>query len=602
MTREMQTTAPDPVDGSRPAAAPSRRIDARTLAVAATLVALIPFVVAIAQVLSADQFAIHGDGAIIELRVRDVGSHTPLLGSYQRFGWRQPGPWLFYLLAVPYRLLGSHFSGLQVGALLVNAAALVGVAATVLRRFGPVPALWAVTLCSVLVQALGTERLSDPWEPRVTVLPFVLLAVLAAAVASGAAWAGPFAVGVGSFLMQAQTTLVPVAAALLGFAALAFLWRWTGQARTTGVGAAAAAIRVPVLASVAVLVVLWLPPLLHELGGEPSNVGRMVAFARNSPPTLGPGDAVSALALQLDLDAGWITGRTPVVYAVGTVDLSDARTFPLSLLVLGVATVAAALRRDRSAVLGATVVLGWVLGVLSLSRLVGELFDWILYWTWGLGLAAWLAAGICGWRAFAPGRRGWAELPAGGLLAVAVMAVVGTGVLGDDGLDEPDDRVRNLVVELADEVDVALEGTEGPVLVRSEMQLEALFSDGEIGVEPMALAVERAGHDVRVSPAFAAKLGDHRTGDDAVTEVVMVTDPEVASAAGDDVVGTVQPLSDEEAAELVDLRTDLGGRGFADATVEEVPPGDDLLKRDVGRLRQLEAYRPMTVIVRPLGG
>jgi hypothetical protein len=249
-----------------------------------------------------------------------------------------------------------------------------------------------------------------------------------------------------------------------------------------------------------------------------------------------------------------------------------------------------------------TVILGWVLGVLSLSRLVGELFDWILYWTWGLGLAAWLAAGICAWRALAPERRRWAEVPVGGVLALGVVALVGVSLVGDDGLDEPDERVRNLVVELADDVDDALEGTRGPVLVRSEMQLEALFAVGDIGVEAMALAVERAGYDVRVPPSLAPKVGDHRTRDDAVAEVVMVTDEEVARAAGADVVGTVQPLNEEEAAELDRLRIELGQRGLADATVEEIPPGDNLLKRDVGRLRQLEAYQPMTVIVRPIGG
>jgi hypothetical protein len=188
------------------------------------------------------------------------------------------------------------------------------------------------------------------------------------------------------------------------------------------------------------------------------------------------------------------------------------------------------------------------------------------------------------------------------VLAFGVVALVGVSLVGDDGLDEPDERVRNLVVELADDVDDALEGTHGPVLVRSEMQLEALFAVGDIGVEAMALAVERAGYDVRVPPSLAPKVGDHRTRDDAVAEVVMVTDEEVARAAGADVVGTVQPLNEEEAAELDRLRIELGQRGLADATVEEIPPGDNLLKRDVGRLRQLEAYQPMTVIVRPIGG
>ena len=600
---EMQTTsAPGPAVTSPPGPASRWRLDARSLALATTAVALVPVVVAVVRALLADQFAIHSDAAIIELRVRDVGSDTPLLGSYQRFGWRQPGPWLFYVLTVPYRLLGSTFAGLQVGALLINAAALVGVALTVLKRFGAVSALWAVALCSVLVHALGIEILSDPWEPRVTVLPFVLLLVLAAALSSGAAWAAPFAVGVGSFLMQAQTTLVPVVAALLALGALGYGWHWWRSARAAGDQTRPPApIRVPVVATFVVLGVLWLPPLLHELGGEPSNIGRMLEFARDSPPTLGPRDALSALSLQTDLDAGWITGSTPVVYTVGRVDLSDAPAVPLSLLALGLATALAVVRRDRAAAVGATVLAAWGLGLLSLSRLVGELFDWILYWTWGLGAATWLAAGVCGWRALPRRQRRRLDVPVGGLLSLGVLALVCGSIATDDGLSEPEDRVRTLVTELAPEVETALGGTRGPVLVRSEMELEALFTDGDIGVELMALAVERAGHDVRVSPTLTSKVGEHRVGDDAVAEVVMVTDPAAVAAAGDDVVGSVQPLTDEEEAELATLRTDLASLGLADATVEEIPPDEQLLKLRVGRLRQLEDYQPMSVIVRRLG-
>ena len=589
------TDAPRPAV-ARPHLGSMRRPDARTLVIVATAIALAPFVLALVRVLSADQFAIHGDAALIELRVRDVGSNTPLLGSYQRFGWNQPGPWLFYLLALPYRLLGSDFSGLQVGALVIGGAALVATAAVVYKRFGAVPALWTVVLCSVLVQALGPERLSDPWEPRVTVLPFVLFLVLTGALGSGAAWAGPFAVGVGSFLAQAQTTLVPVVGALLALGALAFLWH---RRRSTG-DASRTALRIPVIATLVVIGVLWLPPLLHELGGEPSNVGRMLDFARNSPPTLGPRDAAAALSLQLDLAAGWITGSIPIVYAVGVVDLSEPPTVPLSLIALGLATAAAAVRRDRSMALGATIIAGWALALLSLSRLVGELFDWILFWTWGLGMLTWVAAGVCGWRSLPVERRRRLDAPVGGVLTLGLLVLVAISVVRDDGLDEPDDPVRTLAVELADEVAAALEGVDGPVLVRSELELDALFADSEVGTEPMALAVERAGHDVRVLPSLAPKLGDHRTRDDAMAEVVMVTDGDAVRAAGDDVVGSVESLTEQERDELAVLRADLGALGLEDATLEDVPPDDHELRLSIGRLRHLETFQPMTVIVRAL--
>ena len=64
------------------------------------------------------------------LRVGDVGGPwTPLVGSYQRFGFNQPGPLLLYALALPYRLVGRRYLGLKWGALAIGSLS----AACVLR-------------------------------------------------------------------------------------------------------------------------------------------------------------------------------------------------------------------------------------------------------------------------------------------------------------------------------------------------------------------------------------------------------------------------------------------------------------------------------------
>ncbi len=130
--------------GAEPVAARARpwwRRD-RHVVTAAVVLTVLPLLVAVPRVLSKGAFALHGDDALVELRVRDIGSHTPLVGSYQRFGYNQPGPSLFYLLVLPYRLLGSRFAGLQVAALLTNAVAIVGIAVVAFRRGGTVLAGW----------------------------------------------------------------------------------------------------------------------------------------------------------------------------------------------------------------------------------------------------------------------------------------------------------------------------------------------------------------------------------------------------------------------------------------------------------------------------
>lgn len=572
-------------------------------AVAATTLGLVPFLVILVRVVAADLFAIHGDGVLIEMRVRDVGSaDTPLLGSYQRFGWNMPGPLFFYLLAVPYRLLGSDFAGLQVGAVLIHAAAFVGVAATVFRRFGAVPTVWAVALLSVLVHALGPQRLADPWEPLVTVLPFVLFLVLAATMASGSARAMPFAVGVGTFLAQAQATLAPTVVALLLVGGAALAGSLLRRHRATGAISALRAARRPLLATAVVLAVTWFPPLLHELTSAPSNVAAVADWLGQSQPTLGPRAALSTIALQFDHRAGWITGEVPLVFGAGTLDLTGLPVAPVPILVLVAATAVAARRRDSSAVLGAFVLLGFGFGLVALSRLVGELFVWIVYWTWGLGMAAWLAAGICAWRSLpAPWRRR-AEHGAAAALTFGVVALAAMTVGDADEIRAPDDRVRRAVLEMADDVEAALPDADGPVLVRSELLIEDLFVEDDVGVEFLSLALERAGPDVRVSPHLAFRFGDHRATDDATTEVVLVSHLPASPGPGTEVVGPVALLTAAEAAELEDLTDELRAEGLEGATREEIPdgPDHDIRVYQIGRASQLASYLPISALVRDL--
>src|SRR6476469_5029202 len=81
--------------------------------------------------------ALHGrhwypvlDLAMTEFRVRDVfGPHTPLIGLPGRIGeypnqGSHPGPLSFYLLAPPFRLLGSSPWALEVGAIVVHLGAI----------------------------------------------------------------------------------------------------------------------------------------------------------------------------------------------------------------------------------------------------------------------------------------------------------------------------------------------------------------------------------------------------------------------------------------------------------------------------------------------
>ncbi|MEY2589994.1 MAG: hypothetical protein QOJ67_1978 [Acidimicrobiaceae bacterium] len=567
----------------------------RRIVVIAVAVTLLPLVVAAVRALVAHRVATNADDALIELRVRDVGtSHTPLIGSYQRFGFNQPGPLLLYLLAIPYRLFGSTFAGAQVGALLLNGLAVAGMAWTVLRRRGMLAAIACLAFVAVLMHAMGAERLSDPWEPNATILLVALLLLLVWEVAGGAAWALPVLTAVGSLLAQAQSSLALVVVVLLGFALLALV-----------VAARRAqppvSWRKPAITAAIVLVVVWMPPLLHELGGEPSNVAKMWDFIRESNGRLGLRNAARSVGLQLGQRGSWWTGTTPLRPFDGTVDVGAGPALPIGALVVGLAAAVAVRRRAwLEARLAVTVLVGCFAAVLSLSRITGPLFDWLLLWTWALAMVAWFAVALCVWAVLPSDWRAKVRTLA---LPVLLAVVVGlAGVATQDAMtnEHPRDRVRDAVLRLAGPARDAARGAGGPVLVDSTVEVPAeLFADGEVGVEFLALALERSGVHVLVHAPLANRFGNHRVDNgQAVAELRLVSDDGASAPAGSSVLATVDPLGPDDRAELARIEVTLRARGILDAQLAALPPGlnaDDI--RMIGRRDGLRSYPKISVVL-----
>src|SRR3954453_8065228 len=182
----------------------------RAYTVALTLV-LLPVAVAMVTSLLDGGHTAFADRALMELRVRDVGIHPVTIGLYSRDGWAHPGPFLYYLLAVPYRLFGSDMNALMVGSLIINAAAVVGMGA-VARRIGGLGAGLVVLVAGAAVaRALGAELLVDPWVCWITVLPFGIFCLLTWALADGRIWALPATALAASLLAQTHVGYAPIA-------------------------------------------------------------------------------------------------------------------------------------------------------------------------------------------------------------------------------------------------------------------------------------------------------------------------------------------------------------------------------------------------------
>jgi hypothetical protein len=207
------------------------------VALAAAALVLIPSIVAAVSALRHPWIPTN-DWALLELRVREVGTgDTPLLGPWSRFGWKHPGPLMFYVLALPYRLVPADH-GLLFATACVNLAATIGFALVVLRypRTRAVVALFGLAM---LQRGMGIDQLSDPWNPTILIVPFALYLVLCLEITTGRGrWPVPVAAGVATFVVQSH---VGLAQPVLLLGAVAFALRWYLARRDTADARAAAA-------------------------------------------------------------------------------------------------------------------------------------------------------------------------------------------------------------------------------------------------------------------------------------------------------------------------------------------------------------------------
>ncbi len=356
----------------------------------AAVVVLVPVVLSALDGASRDWWPA-GDWAVLELNTRDVGSSiTPLIGPYSRFGWNHPGPLLFWVLAVPYRVLGASSTALFVGTALVNGAAVAATVVFAWRRGRLALSLAMLVAFAIAVGSLGPAFLRDPWNPTITVLPLALLIVLAWSAAEGDTAALPLAAFVGSFLVQAHVGYT-VMVAVLGVVAVgghvlahrrqAFAWRR---------GAVAAAV---------VLGLCWLPVLVDQAVGT-GNLSDLVSyFTSSDEEPAGMWESVGVMARELGGEAPWMGGVEDSKPEGGTLELETATALVVPLVVFGAAA-ALAWWRDRSALrFQVTVAAAAVAGLFSVSRITGGVFDYLVRWWWVIALLWWVSVFWSLWSA-----------------------------------------------------------------------------------------------------------------------------------------------------------------------------------------------------------
>jgi hypothetical protein len=469
----------------------------------ALVLVLLPFAVAIVTSLLDGGHTAFADRALMELRVRDVGVHPVTIGLYSRDGWAHPGPFVYYLLAVPYRLFGSDKTALMVGTLLINAAAVAAMGAIAKRVGGLGAALVVLVAASTVARALGIQLLVDPWVCWITVLPFGVFCLLTWALADGRIWALPLTALVVSFLAQTHVGYAPIAIPAFRVGVVWLLVRVRRHERDhtralvwSGVG------------TVGALALVWAPPLWDEWRGTGnlSTIARWFRDTTEAAHTLAEGARI--VGGQLAIVPDWVTGTRRIGFD-GSITLTRTTLVPLLLIPVLLAAVVALRRRDRVArsllvMLGITV----VAAVVSVARTSGTMYEYRLLWTWTLGALVTAAAAYALWR----GARGHLP-PVARSVVIGVLLATLLGLTVAQTADAIDtDRAyvwdSPEVAEAVARAETHLRPDGGQLVFTSESFVGNWYQQGVV------LAFEHDGYDVRVPADIAEVYGHHRVRDD----------------------------------------------------------------------------------------
>ena len=571
------------------------------------------------------------DLAMTELRVRDVGGrHTPLIGLPGRIGTlaeqgSHPGPLSFYALAPTYRLLGSSAWALQVAAALVHVVAMGVALAIAGRRGGRTLVLVVGVGLALLTAGYGGGALTEPWNPYLPLLWWVVALLAVWSVLCGDLPMLPVAVLAGSFCAQTHIPYLGLALGLGGLAVVGAVIAWAQAAdrRRDVVRWLAAAL--------ALGAVLWLPPTIDQVRRDPGNYRTLVEhFTSPDEEPKGLGDGVEVGLRYLDLahlvradvtEPGWL-----VTSADGNRPVSSRGAV---LLVAWAVSALVALRRGSAALRALHLVVGTaiVLMILAVSRIFGVVWYYLTLWGWAIGLlalAATVATALEAWRRRAGGRGAGQPSPrrrapiAGAVLGAVLIAVVLRFSVDAWDSSHADASVAAQLARAVDDVAAGLERGAGLATGHEGRYLVTWSDPLHIGSQGYGLLseLERRGFEVGVETSKHVPATAHRVlpADEATARVHLVTGALVErwdAAPGAERVAYVDTRADAERAEQDALRaevtTTLRALGldelvagldtnlFGTAIDERIP---ERTQQQLGRI--LELGGPLAVYVVPV--
>ena len=400
MATRSSTAVDVPASAEVAAARPPRQV---LWTVLASLTVAAAFVATVARVLTGvdDAFRFSGDQSLTGLSVHEASTFERELGPYSRYGWSHPGPLWFYLLAPATRLLGGDDPALMAASVLLNGLLAVAVVLAVHRAGRPLLTLSVAAAVLAFVLRMPAEMFVDVWSPYALLMGTLLFLVLAARVHSGS-WPALLAMLVsGSFLAQTHVGTAPLVALVGLTGGVSFVLARRAPRPTAEAGADAGAPRPRrtgwTVALGALLVVVWIPPLLEQLS-SPLREGNLVRladfFLGHEEPGGRPTPPQALIAV------GRLLAMTPYDWGPGPWEM-DVSTLPapvaLALVAQGLAAVALVVlgRRWGSAAgtwWGAVLCAAFLAAVVSAATVTGVLYWYLLIWVAVLPVATAIGA------------------------------------------------------------------------------------------------------------------------------------------------------------------------------------------------------------------
>jgi hypothetical protein len=460
------------------------------------------------------------DLAWTEMRLRDVWSaHPPLLGLAGRIGpfghqGSHPGPISFYALWPFYELFGASSWAMEAASVALHVVAIGVMLWIANRRVGLRLVLGLAAVLAVLLRAFGAVILTQAWNPYLPVLWWLVFLLAVWAVLCDDLALLPVAAFAGSLCAQTEVAYLGLCVGL-GVIALAVAGVRAYQRRADRDQVRRFAMWALIAAAVAVAV--WLPPVVEQLTTSRGNLSVLFDYFRHPPQSpAGLGQGIKVLLAHLNPVTPFTKALLPTT---SHVDVTTGSVIPgsLFLAIWAVTAITAWRWRLRSLLeLHIVVALTMLLGAISISRIFGILWYYLVLWAWGLDVLMLVAVGwtlgvVVGRRLQGATRQ---RADTAGRVALIGVAVVMTVVFAVEAADVefPTPRLSRTLGAVVDPTVRALERQPGPDGGRRGTYLVTFGDPASLGAQGFGLMseLERRGFHIGALDLYRGPVTPHR--------------------------------------------------------------------------------------------